>query len=265
MQGLVHQGAVVGVLDLLRFLVRAKSVSSSRARGLNAARAAAVKPNRRTPPKAARSGLDGGEHGAKLPVRGEGGAAMVGRRWGGTGPYRSAAWPRHLVSGRARRPDTLILHATTKARPHERRDLSETAGASPWMRAVRRLSSFTSAGGMVRRSEARMKHGALGDDAGLQIAPQRHHQLARQSDDGDAPNPSLGVADPRLEPARERAAGLPVDPPSGEFDCGRAGAGIAGLADPLVALVLRSNTAFPSARSSRRPAGDWRSGGRTPR
>src|SRR5436190_23988671 len=50
------------------FFVRSGTVSPSRPAKLHrAARAAAVKTGRRPPPKAARSGLDGGEHGAMLP------------------------------------------------------------------------------------------------------------------------------------------------------------------------------------------------------
>src|SRR2546421_12994281 len=49
------------------FFVRSGTVSPSRPAKLHrAARAAAVKTGRRPPPKAARSGLDGGEHGAML-------------------------------------------------------------------------------------------------------------------------------------------------------------------------------------------------------
>src|ERR1700757_4803279 len=50
------------------FFVRSGTVSPSRPAKLHrASRAAAVKTGRRPPPKAARSGLDGGEHGAMLP------------------------------------------------------------------------------------------------------------------------------------------------------------------------------------------------------
>src|SRR2546421_3432864 len=49
------------------FFVRSGTVSPSRPAKLHrASRAAAVKTGRRPPPKAARSGLDGGEHGAML-------------------------------------------------------------------------------------------------------------------------------------------------------------------------------------------------------
>src|SRR3954451_15168221 len=50
------------------FFVRSGTVSPSRPAKLHrASRAAAVKTGRRPPPKAARSGLDGGEDGAMLP------------------------------------------------------------------------------------------------------------------------------------------------------------------------------------------------------
>src|SRR4051794_20472806 len=50
------------------FFVRSGTVSPSRPAKLHrASRAAAVKTGRRPPPKAARSGLDGGEHGAMRP------------------------------------------------------------------------------------------------------------------------------------------------------------------------------------------------------
>src|SRR5580704_2206834 len=208
-------------------------------RGPSAApRAGAVKPDRRSPPEAARSGLDGGERGARLArlwrSRRRRGRANMMPDWASS-KRGLAASPCIRSGAMARNPNP---SCNDEGAAHERRDPSERAGASPWTRAVTRLSFITSAGGMARRSETRMKHGAVGDDAGLEIAPQRHHQLARHRDDGDASHPAFGVAHPRLEPSAQLAVGLPEDPPPGEFDGHRAGAAIAGLADALVALLL---------------------------
>jgi hypothetical protein len=48
----------------------------------------------------------------------------------------------------------------------------------------------------------------LGNDAGLEVAPERDRQLARHGDDGDAPDAPLAVADALTEPLGERAVGL---------------------------------------------------------
>ena len=49
------------------------------------------------------------------------------------------------------------------------------------------------AGACLKRSPLRLDHGPLGDQAGGEVAPQRHHQLARQGDDGDALDPLAGL------------------------------------------------------------------------
>src|SRR5437764_4071255 len=80
------------------FFVRSGTVSPSRPAKLHrASRAAAVKTGRRPPPKAARSGLDGGEHGAMLPKVGTTSTAPPStqlldpdERQSGTGSLRSA-------------------------------------------------------------------------------------------------------------------------------------------------------------------------------
>ena|SRR5208337_1174603 len=52
----------------------------------------------------------------------------------------------------------------------------------------------------------------LGNEAGLEVAPQRNGQFARHGDDGDAPDAPLLVADAPAEPLGERAVGLVMQP-----------------------------------------------------
>ena len=188
------QGSLVSLFERRAFL-------RPEHRNWTAPRAAAVKPDRRSPPEAARSGLDGGERGAKLARSGRGerrrGRADMILDWA-LSKHGLAASPCIRSGDGARYPNP---SCSDEGAAHERRDPSERAGASPWMRAVTRLSLVTSAGGMARRSAARREHGAVGDDASLEIAPQRHHEFARQSDDGDASHPTLAVAHPLFEPS----------------------------------------------------------------
>src|SRR5581483_7653720 len=80
----------------------------------------------------------------------------------------------------------------------------------------------------------RLEHRAFRHEPGREIAPQRHHQLACQRDDCDAPDPLARLGGALREPLRERAAGLMAQPQPGELDRRLAGPGIAGLADPLL-------------------------------
>ena len=50
-----------------------------------------------------------------------------------------------------------------------------------------------------------LQDGSFGNEAGLEVAPQRHSQFARHGDDGDAPHAALLVADALEEPLGERA------------------------------------------------------------
>src|SRR4029453_2097419 len=83
-----------------------------------------------------------------------------------------------------------------------------------------------------------LENRALRDQAGGEKAPQRHHQLARQRDDGDALHPFAGARRALTEPAAERAVRLMSQPQPSELDRGMAGTAIAGLADPLLAIGL---------------------------
>src|SRR3981189_3522285 len=94
--------------------------------------------------------------------------------------------PHHLVSGPGRKPGTTILHARVKARPSKDGTHLRSGG----------------------RSEAWTQHGAGRHHAGLEITPERHHQLARQRHDGDAAHPPLDVGDTLAEPTAAVAAGL---------------------------------------------------------
>ena len=147
------------IAGLLCFFVRAQSVSRPERGMPNAPRAGAVKPDRRSPPEAARSGLDGGERGARLARLGRSvrrpGRANMTLDWASS-KRGLAASPCIRSGAMARNPNP---SCNDEGAAHERRDPSERAGASPWIRAVTRLSFVTSAGGMARRSEARREHG----------------------------------------------------------------------------------------------------------
>src|SRR3977135_2500928 len=113
------------------------------------------------------------------------------------------------------------------------------------MRSVTRLSWVTSAAIARGRSQAGVQHGAGGHHAGLEISPQRHHQLACHRHDGDAPYATFDVADPLAEPAGQIAAGLMSEPQPGEFNGEFAGAMVAGFADALVALAVPAVVGHP--------------------
>src|ERR1700693_4620395 len=153
--------------------------------------------------------------------------------WAVCGGSGNTASPCIRSGARARNPD---FSCTGEGKAQKRRDPSESAGwNSPWMTPVTRLSWVTSAVIACGRSEAWMEQGAGGHHAGFEIAPQRHHELAGQRHDGDAPQAPLGVADPFMEPAAQFAAGVMPDPHPGELDSDRPGAAVAGLADALFA------------------------------
>ena len=82
-----------------------------------------------------------------------------------------------------------------------------------------------------------LEQGSFGDQAGCEVAPERHHQLARQRHDGDALVALAGiVVGAAAEPSGERTLRLMPQPQPGKFDGGAAGARIARLADALVAV-----------------------------
>src|SRR6516165_8511006 len=126
---------------------------------------------------------------------------------------------------------------TGESKAQNRRDPSERTGSFiPWVTPVTRLSWFTSAVIARGRLQARAHDSAGGDETSREVAPQRHHQLARERHDRDPARSSLEVAHPLVEPAGQFTFGLMLDPEPGKLDGDRASAGIAGFADPLVAL-----------------------------
>src|SRR5215204_5024665 len=96
-------------------------------------------------------------------------------------------------------------------------------------------------------------HGPFGEEPGGEIAPQRHHQFARQGDDGDAPDAAARAGRAPKELAAERAVRLMSQPQPGELDRLVARARIARLADPLLAV---GPSAAPRARREPDVAGD---------
>jgi hypothetical protein len=110
------------------------------------------------------------------------------------------------VGHETRYPD---LSCTGEGKAQQGRDPSERAGCwLPWMTTVTRLSWLTSVVIARDRSRSGTQHSAGRDNAGGQVAPQRHHQLAGQGDNGNAPDASLEIAHAFAEPARQRAVGL---------------------------------------------------------
>src|SRR5215831_19645417 len=82
----------------------------------------------------------------------------------------------------------------------------------------------------------RLEHGAFRNEAGGKKTPQRHHQLARQGDNRDPPDPFARVRRALAEPFAQRALRLVPQPQPGQLDRGVAGAAIPGLADPLFTI-----------------------------
>src|SRR6516164_5024917 len=82
----------------------------------------------------------------------------------------------------------------------------------------------------------RLEHGVFRNEAGGEKTPQRHHQLARQGDNRDPPNPFARVRRALAEPFAQRALGLMLKPEPGQLDRGVAGA--PGLADPLFTIGI---------------------------
>jgi hypothetical protein len=83
------------------FLFGSGSFSRPGSAAFGASRAGGVETGRRPPPEAARSGLDAGEHGARLASRDAGAGLRASRR----------GCRRHLISGSAVAAVTLIAHA----------------------------------------------------------------------------------------------------------------------------------------------------------
>jgi hypothetical protein len=89
----------------------------------------------------------------------------------------------------------------------------------------------------VARSFALCLHDCLlGNEAGGDVAPQRHDQLARQCNDGDTFGALAGIDGAGAEPEAERAVGLMAKPEPGQLDRLVAGTPIAGLADALLTI-----------------------------
>src|ERR1017187_10640141 len=82
----------------------------------------------------------------------------------------------------------------------------------------------------------RLEHRTCGHKTGCEVTPKRHHQLARQGHNGDALGALAGIERALPEPSAELAVRLMPQPQPGQLDRGTAGARIARLADPLVAI-----------------------------
>src|SRR6202008_1119840 len=67
----------------------------------------------------------------------------------------------------------------------------------------------------LRSLRCGLEHGPLRHEAGGQEAPQRHDQLTRQRNDGDASDAAAALAGSLVEPAAEGAPGLMSQPQPG--------------------------------------------------
>ena len=80
--------------------------------------------------------------------------------------------------------------------------------------------------------------GALRDQPGFQMTPQRNCQFARQSNDHDASDAPLLTLGAVLEPLAQCAIRLMPEPKPRGFDHGHSGQTIAGLGDALTAKAF---------------------------
>src|SRR5215207_4864755 len=160
----------------------------------------------------------------------------------------------HLISGRAALPvPTFRMLAARKPKDgtHLRGGclVGPRVARSPSTRADRGKRC----GAAASVDPLRLDHGPFGEEPGGEIAPQRHHQFARQGDDGDAPDAAARAGRAPKELAAERAVRLMSQPQPGELDRLVARARIARLADPLLAV---GPSAAPRARREPDVAGD---------
>src|SRR5271166_831365 len=81
-----------------------------------------------------------------------------------------------------------------------------------------------------------LEHRPLGHEPGCKVSPECHDQLARQGHDGGALDALASIERTLPEPLGERTVRLMPQPQPGQFDRSTAGAGIARLADPQVAI-----------------------------
>ena len=141
-------------------------------------------------------------------------AAGPPRRWDGASLRLGGQPPYNLISGR-RFGRSIILRAQV-ARPGMDRTNLSLGVLTPGPGAVTGPIPDEANG---LRTAARFSVGSgalqdrpLGNEAGLEVAPQRNGQFARHGDDGDAPDAPLLVADAPAEPLGERAVGLVMQP-----------------------------------------------------
>ena len=114
--------------SMVGFFVRPRPFLRPDLGGAGAPRAAAVKAGRRPPPQAARSGLDGGEHGAKLSGRDDGSRDKrqdVILDWAVCDECANTASPCIRFGRETRYPN---LSCTGESKAQNRRDPSERAG-----------------------------------------------------------------------------------------------------------------------------------------
>src|SRR5271157_6215774 len=97
----------------------------------------------------------------------------------------------------------------------------------------------------MRVGSGGLEGGALGNDAGAGVAPQRDQQLAGERDDQRAPPAGVLAAGALGIPPAQGGARLVAPPQPGELDHGLAQLRLSRLGD---ALVVDDRTALPRAR-----------------
>lgn len=136
------------------------------------------------------------------------------RRWDGASLRLGREPLYNLISGRRFGRSIILLASGREARDGP--DQSVPRGLAPGWGAVTGPIP-DEANGLEGPLAFRSASGAfqdrpLGNDAGLEVAPERNGEFARHGDDGDAPHAPLLVADALAEPLGERAVGLVLHP-----------------------------------------------------
>src|SRR6185312_6180270 len=137
----------------------------------------------------------------------------------------------HLISGRAvttRYPHSACLRqGSHEDETHLRSDLLIwPKGGTVIIHSALTAADAATLTRCLKRLRLRcLEQGSFGQKAGCEVAPERHHQLARQRHDGDALVALAGiVVGAAAVPSGERTLRLMPQPQPGQLDRGAAGA-----------------------------------------
>ena len=118
----------------------------------------------------------------------------------------------HLISGRIISEPTSRIHAVKEAMRMGPIYEAAVVAAQGWHGHHPSRADRGTAAAPARRLKLSLDHRLVRHETGGQIAPQRNHQLASQSDDGDALDPLAGIDGAFPEPAAQCAVGLMQQP-----------------------------------------------------